>query len=101
MRRWKLSAMDLQSIRKWEDYSRAKDETFAHCDTENSPWYVVDAEDKRRAHINMIAHLLSTVPYFEVQMTPRELPPRPASSGYVRPPRDRYRAVPDHAAKLI
>jgi polyphosphate kinase len=101
MRRWKLSAMDMQSIRKWEEYSRAKDETFAHCDTENSPWYVVDAEDKRRARINMIAHLLSTVPYFEVQVTPLELPPRPASSGYVRPPRDRYRAVPDHAATLI
>jgi polyphosphate kinase 2 len=101
MRRWKLSAMDMQSIRKWEDYSRAKDETFARCDTEKSPWYVVDAEDKRRARINMIAHLLSTVPYAEVQLTPLELPPRPASHGYVRPPRDRYRAVPDHAAKLL
>jgi polyphosphate kinase 2 len=100
MRRWKLSAMDLESIRRWEDYSRAKDEMFVHTDTTDSPWYVVEAEDKRRARINMIAHLLSTVPYYEVQRTPLELPPRPSAPSYVRPPRELYRSVPDHAAAL-
>src|SRR5215467_9210167 len=59
MRRWKLSPMDLESIRRWEDYSQAKDEMFVHTDTSDSPWYVVEADDKRRARINMIAHLLS------------------------------------------
>ena len=100
MRRWKLSTMDLESIRRWEDYSRAKDQMFVHTDTADSPWYVVEAEDKRRARINMIAHLLSTIPYYEVQRTPLELPPRPAAPSYARPPRGLYRSVPDHAAEL-
>jgi polyphosphate kinase len=100
MRRWKLSPMDLESIRRWEDYSRAKDEMFVHTDTTDAPWYVVEADDKRRARINMIAHLLSTIPYYEVQRTPLELPSRPPAPTYVRPPRELYRAVPDHAAEL-
>ena len=100
MRRWKLSPMDLESIRRWEDYSRAKDEMFVHTDTAESPWYIVEADDKRRARINMIAHLLTTVPYFEVDRPPLELPARPSATNYVRPPRDLYRAVPDHAATL-
>jgi len=100
MRRWKLSPMDLESIRRWEDYSRAKDEMFVHTDTSDSPWYVVEAEDKRRARINMIAHLLATIPYSEVQRPPIDLPERPSAPTYVRPPRDLYRAVPDHAAQL-
>jgi polyphosphate kinase 2 len=100
MRRWKLSPMDLASIRRWEDYSRAKDEMFVHTDTAASPWYVVEADDKRSARINMIAHLLSTIPYVEVQRPPLELPPRPKAVNYVRPPRDLYHQVPDHAAKL-
>ncbi|HEY3086942.1 MAG TPA: polyphosphate kinase 2 [Jatrophihabitantaceae bacterium] len=100
MRRWKLSPMDLESIRRWEDYSRAKDEMFVHTDTTDAPWYVVEADNKRRARINMIAHLLSTIPYYEVQRTPLELPPRPPAPTYVRPPRELYRAVPDHAAEL-
>jgi polyphosphate kinase len=100
MRRWKLSPMDLESIRRWEDYSRAKDEMFVHTDTADSPWYVVEAEDKRRARINMIAHLLSTVPYYEVQRPPLKLPARPSAPTYVRPPRELYRSVPDHAAEL-
>ena len=61
MRRWKLSPMDLESITRWEDYSRAKDEMFVHTDIPEAPWYVVDSADKRRARLNMIAHLLSTV----------------------------------------
>ena len=81
MRRWKLSPMDLESITRWEDYSRAKDEMFVHTDIPEAPWFVVDSADKRRARINMIAHLLSTVAYHDVQRRPLELPPRPASPG--------------------
>lgn len=100
MRRWKLSPMDLESITRWEDYSRAKDEMFVHTDIPEAPWYVVESEDKRRARINMIAHLISTIPYDEVQRPPLELPPRPPSTGYTRPPREMQTAVPDHAATL-
>ncbi|PZS35977.1 MAG: polyphosphate kinase 2 [Pseudonocardiales bacterium] len=100
MRRWKLSPMDLESIRRWEDYSRAKDEMFARTDTIESPWFVVEAEDKRRARINMIAHLLSTIPYEEIQHESLALPPRPTAVHYARPPRDLYHPVPDHAATL-
>ena len=100
MRQWKLSAMDLESITRWEDYSRAKDEMFVHTDIPEAPWYVVDSEDKRRARINMMAHLLSTIGYHDVQRRPLELPPRPRSSGYVRAPRDSQTFVPDHAASL-
>ena len=100
MRRWKLSAMDLESIRRWEEFSRAKDAMFVHTDTDEAPWIVVEAEDKRRARINMIAHLLSTVPFYEVQRPPIDLPPRPDATTYVRPPRDQFRYVPDHAATL-
>ena len=67
MRQWKLFPMDLESITRWEDYSRAEDEMFVHTDIPEAPWYVVEGEDKRRARINMIAHLLSTVPYHQVQ----------------------------------
>jgi polyphosphate kinase len=100
MRRWKLSPMDLESITRWEDYSRAKDEMFVHTDIPEAPWYVVDSADKRRARINMIAHLLSTVPYREVRRPPLRLPPRPKSEGYARAPRESQTYVPDHAAQL-
>ena len=100
MRRWKLSEMDLQSITRWEEYSRAKDEMFALTDLPETPWYDVDSDDKRRARINMIAHLLSTVPYFEVQRPPLRLPERPPSGGYQRPPMTTAHYVPDHAASL-
>jgi polyphosphate kinase 2 len=100
MRRWKLSAMDLESITRWEDYSRAKDELFRRTDLDFSPWFVVEAEDKRRARVNMIAHLLSSVAYFEVQRPPLELPPRPEATGYLRPPRELSRYVPDHTSSL-
>jgi len=101
MRRWKLSPMDLESITRWEDYSRAKDEMFVHTDIPEAPWYVVDSADKRRARINMIAHLLSTVPYHDVRFKPLELPPRPAPQGYVRAPRESQTYVPDHAAEVL
>ncbi|GDY33403.1 polyphosphate kinase 2 [Gandjariella thermophila] len=100
MRRWKLSPMDLESITRWEDYSRAKDEMFVHTDIPEAPWYVVDSDDKRRARLNMMAHLLSTIPYHEVRRPPLRLPPRPAPTGYQRPPRSVQTYVPDHAASL-
>ncbi|TJZ58974.1 polyphosphate kinase 2 [Streptomyces piniterrae] len=99
-RRWKLSPMDLESITRWEAYSRAKDEMFVHTDIPESPWFVVESDDKRRARLNMIAHLLSTVPYYEVPAPELELPPRPPSTGYQRPSRDLQSYVPDHAAGL-
>jgi polyphosphate kinase len=100
MRRWKLSPMDLESISRWEDYSRAKDDMFVHTDIPEAPWHVVESDDKRRARINMIAHLLSTIPYHDVKLAPLRLPPRPPSKGYVRVPRDMQSYVPDHAAHL-
>jgi polyphosphate kinase len=100
MRSWKLSPMDLESITRWEDYSRAKDEMFVHTDIPEAPWHVVESEDKRRARINMIAHLLSTIPYRQVRRQPLKLPPRPPARGYVRVPRDMQAYVPDHAAGL-
>lgn len=100
-RRWKLSPMDLESITRWEAYSRAKDEMFAHTDTPEAPWYVVESDDKRSARINMIAHLLSTVPYHEVQPPTLTLPERPPSTGYQRPPRTLQTYVPEHAASLV
>ncbi len=73
---------------------------LVHTDIPEAPWNVVESADKRRARINMIAHLLSTVPYHEVQRVPLKLPPRPKSRGYVRAPREAQSYVPDHAASL-
>jgi polyphosphate kinase len=101
MRRWKLSPMDLESITRWEDYSRAKDQMMVHTDIPESPWWVVESDDKRRARLNMIQHLLSTVDYRQVQRLPLDLPPRPPSTGYVRPPRDTQNYVPNHAGTLL
>ena len=101
MRRWKLSPMDLESITRWEDYSRAKDEMFVHTDIPEAPWFVVDSADKRRARINMIAHLLGTLAYHDVQRRPLALPPRPAPQGYVRAPRESQTYVPDHAGEIL
>jgi polyphosphate kinase 2 len=101
LRRWKLSPMDLESITRWEDYSRAKDEMFVHTDIPEAPWHVVESEDKRRARINMIDHLLSTIPYHQVRQPDLKLPPRPPSQGYVRAPREMQAYVPDHAAALL
>ena len=100
VRRWKLSPMDLESIARWEDYSRAKDEMFAHTDTPDSPWYVVESDIKRNARLNMIAHLLSTIPCREVKQQKVKLPKRPPADDYERPPRELFTSVPDHAARL-
>jgi polyphosphate kinase 2 len=101
MRQWKLSPMDLESITRWEEYSRAKDEMLVHTDIPDSPWFVVEADDKRRARLNMIHHLLSSVPYYAATRPPMELPPRPPSTGYQRPPRELSHYVPDYAATLL
>jgi polyphosphate kinase len=101
MRRWKLSPMDLESISRWEAYSRAKDDMFTMTDTPESPWFVVESDNKQRARINMIAHLLSTIPYHDVPEPALKLPTRPESTGYVRTPRDRQTFVPDYAASLL
>jgi len=101
MRRWKLSPNDVLSITKWEDYSRAKDTMFVHTDIPESPWHEVDNEDKRRGRINMIHHLLTQVPYTQVEREPIDIPPRPPSGGYERPPRELQNYVPDFAATLL
>lgn len=100
LKRWKLSPMDIESRNRWVDYSKAKDEMFAHCDLPDSPWYEIPADDKRAARLNCIAHLLSVVPYEPRQVPELQLPPRPPSGDYTRPPRERYHWVPDYAAKL-
>ncbi len=100
MRQWKLSPMDVESLARWEDYSRAKDEMFVHTDIPESPWLVVESDDKRRARINMIAHLLQSIPYEPVARPPLELPQRPEPTGYRRTPRSLQTEVPDHAATL-
>ena len=101
MRRWKLSPTDLESLTRWEDYSRAKDEMFVHTDIPEARWNVVDAEDKRRARINMIADLLASIPYHHVPREELRLPERPPSTGYTRTDRSLQHEVPDHAATLI
>ena len=101
MRQWKLSPMDLESITRWEDYSRAKDEMFVHTDIPESPWFVIEADDKRKARLNMIHHLLSTIDYYPATRPPIDIPHRPAPSGYERPPRELNTYVPDYAATLL
>jgi polyphosphate kinase 2 len=85
-KRWKLSPMDLESRARWVEYSKAKDEMFAYTDIKQAPWYVVPSDDKKRARLNMIAHLLSLIPYEDLTPEPMVLPPRQPDVGYVRPP---------------
>ena len=92
---WKLSPMDLESRKHWFDYSRAKDAMFLHTDIPESPWWVVQSDDKKRARLNAIAHLLSMIPYHEVEQPPLKLPRRQkADETYVRPPIESQRWVP-------
>ena len=100
MKQWKISPMDLESITRWEDYSRAKDAMLVHTDIPEARWNVVESDDKRSARINMIAHLLSAVPWRQVDKPALHLPKRPPHTGYERPPRDESSYVPDHAATL-
>ena len=94
-RRWKLSPMDLDSRARWVEYSKAKDEMFAHTDINQAPWYVVNADNKKRARLNCICHLLSMIPYEDLTPEPIELPPRKRDKGYVRPPITDQNFVPE------
>lgn len=101
MRQWKLSPMDLESLSRWEDYSKAKDEMLAHTDLPDSPWFIIEADDKRKARLNMIHHLLSTIDYAAPPRPTLTIPQRPPSTGYRRPPREHNHYVPDYAATLL
>ncbi|KAB1661011.1 polyphosphate kinase 2 [Pseudoclavibacter sp. CFCC 13796] len=101
MRRWKLSDMDLQSITRWEDYSRAKDEMFVHTDIPEAHWYTVESEDKKRSRLNVIHHLLSSIPYTVQEPKQIVIPDRPERAGYERPPREENIYVPDFAQTLV
>jgi polyphosphate kinase 2 (PPK2 family) len=94
-RRWKLSPMDLEGRARWVEYSKAKDEMFAYTDTKQAPWYVVNADDKKRARLNLISHLLSLIPYEELPVEELVLPPRRSGEGYVRPPITDQTFVPE------
>jgi len=94
-KRWKLSPMDLQSRARWVEYSKAKDEMFRHTDIKQAPWYVVNADNKKRARLNVIRHLLSLVPYQDLTPEPIVLPPREPDKGYVRPPMTDQTFVPE------
>jgi polyphosphate kinase len=101
MRRWKLSGTDLFSRTHFVDYSRAKDEMFVHTDIPEAPWFVVEADDKKRARLNCIAHLLTQIPYEAKDLPHVKIPKRQGDEGYVRPPREANTYVPDHAATLL
>ncbi|MEP0891550.1 MULTISPECIES: polyphosphate kinase 2 [unclassified Leptolyngbya] len=94
-RRWKLSPMDLESRDRWVEYSKAKDVMFAHTNIPEAPWFTVEADDKKRARLNCIHHILSKVPYVDMTPDPLELPPRKSGGGYVRPPRNEQFFVPE------
>jgi polyphosphate kinase len=102
VRQWKLSPMDTESLYRWEDYSRAKDEMMVHTDTPNSPWYVVESDIKKHARLNMMAHLLSTIDYHDVKRPKVKLPASPVvSDNYHRPPRELSTYVDNYVATLI
>jgi polyphosphate kinase 2 len=92
-KQWKLSTMDLEARRRWVDYAEAKDEMFAYTDTPDSPWYVVEADDKRTMRLNLISHLLTLIPYEEIPRKKTRLPPR-QERAYVRPPQRDQNHVP-------
>jgi len=94
-KRWKLSEMDLESRARWVEFSKAKDILFDHTDIKQAPWVVVNAEDKKRARLNCISHLLSMIPYEDRTPSPIELPPRQENTGYIRPPMTEQTFVPD------
>ena len=101
IRRWKLSPMDLESIYRWEEYSRAKDDMMVHTDIPVSPWFVVESHLKKNARLNMMSHLLSTIPYEEVEPEIVDLPKAPVTGNYRRPSRELATYVDDYAATLM
>jgi polyphosphate kinase 2 len=94
-RRWKLSPMDLEARARWVDYSKARDAMLFHTNTEHAPWYIVDANVKRHARLNVIAHLLSQIPYEDLTPKPLKLPPRQPAKGYVVPDYSKMKFVPE------
>ena len=94
-KRWKLSPMDLESRARWQEYSRAKDEMFAHTDIKQAPWYVVNSDIKKNARLNCISHFLSLIPYEDLTPEPIVLPQRKATVGYVRPPISDQTFIPE------
>lgn len=94
-KRWKFSKVDLRSYEMWDEYSRAKDEMFAYTDTKQSPWFVVNSDDKKRARLNCIHHLLSMIPYEYISPEPIELPERQNKTSYVRTPLQEQTFVPE------
>ena len=92
-RRWKLSPMDLKSREQWVAYSRAKDEMFRYTHTPEAPWYTIESDDKRRARLNCISHILDSIDYEDVLPEPLELPPRPPQEDYRRPPRGAHTEI--------
>ena len=94
-KRWKLSPMDLESREKWLEYSKAKDEMFKYTDTKQSPWFVVPADNKKRARLNCISHLLTMIPYEEIEHKKEVLSPRKDEEGYIRPPFSDQTFVPE------
>ena len=101
LKQWKLSPMDLEAQARWVEYSRAKDEMFEYTDLPDSPWNVVESDQKRNARINCISHLLQCVPYERGPGPDMELPERQSDEDYERPPRETNRYVPDIAADLL
>ena len=95
LKRWKLSPMDLKSRELWVEYSKAKDNLFAHTDFGTAPWYVVQADDKRRARLNCIHHLLSMIPYEDLSPEPVEIPKEKGRDEYVRPPFEGQNFIPE------
>ena len=95
LKRWKLSPMDLESRSRWVEYSKAKDEMFAHTDIKQAPWYVVNSDIKKHARLNCIKHILSMIPYEDLTPEPIELPHRLDNAGYVRPPITDQTFVPE------
>ena len=101
LKQWKLSPMDVEAQSRWVDYSRAKDEMFEYTDLPDSPWNVVESDEKRNARINCITHLLGSIPYVRGPGPDIELPDRQSDEGYDRPPRESNRYVPDAAAEIL
>ena len=95
VKRWKLSPMDLESRNRWVEFSKAKDTMFAYTDIKQAPWYVVNADDKKRARLNCISHILENIPYQDISPPPIELPPREDRGGYIRPPFEEQTFVPE------
>ncbi len=94
-RRWKLSPMDIESRSKWEDYSKAKDRMFDYTDIKQAPWFVVSSEDKKKARLNCLSHIISAIPHEDILPGPIDLPPIVKGTGYVRPPFDDQTFVPE------